>query len=213
MIYQFPAATEAIRQGDIFETVPRLDLSFADLSIVNENNETEAVTWDDVRGVAAPITAVVGLRAVWAIVITQDCDTVRAPDVTLCEIKPLPSVIRVALPATPEKWVNFLKRQATQNLKWFYLPEDPTIGFTGRMGVDFLATLRVARQDLEDARHLRRGRLNAVADEHFRERLAEFFRRYPYNEWYPFTKAEFDAYRRSAEPEEAASILPYDHQR
>jgi hypothetical protein len=100
-----------------------------------------------------------------------------------------------------------------QNLKWFYLPPDQTMGFTDRRAVDFLATLRVARQDLESARHLRRGRLNDVADEHFRERLAEFFRRYPYNEWYPFTKEEFDAYRRSMGPEETESIRPYDHQR
>ena len=37
----------------------------------------------------------------------------------------------------------------------------------------------------------------AEADEHFRERLAEFFRRYPYDEWYPLEKAEFAEYKKS----------------
>jgi len=98
-----------------------------------------------------------------------------------------------------------------QNLKWFYLPPDPTIGFMDRMAVDFLSTLRVSRGDLENARHLRRGRLNTVADEHFRERLAEFFRRYPYNEWYAFNKQEFEAYR-TGHPQEQELIVPYDYQ-
>lgn len=212
MIYQFLPETAAIRQGDIFETIPRVDLSLAELNVVNERNEPEAVTWDTVRGSAEPLAVVVGLRPVWAIVITQDCDTIRVPDITLCEIKPVRDVLRVGLPTTPKKWADLLRKQAVQNLKWFYLPPDPTIGFADRMAVDFLATLRVARPDLEAARYLRRGRLNDLADEHFRERLAEFFRRYPYNEWYPFTKDEFEAYRAGL-PQEAHLIHPYDYQR
>lgn len=212
MIYQFPPETAPIRQGDIFETLPRVDLSLAELSVVSESNEPEAVSWDAVRGSADPVTAVVGLRPVWAIVITQDCDTIRAPDITLCEIKPFGDVLHVTLPTTPKGWTELLRKQAIQNLKWFYLPPDPTVGFANRMAVDFLATLRVARQDLEAARYLRRGRLNDVADEHFRERLAEFFRRYPYNEWYPFTKDEFEAYR-AGHPQEVHLIHPYDYQR
>jgi hypothetical protein len=212
MIYEFPNSASAIRQGDIFQTIPRLDISFAELSIVNKNNEQEAVTWDDVRGSTEPLTAVVGLRPVWAIVITQDCDATRVPDISLCEIKPLPSVLRGSIPTTLKQWVSHLKKQAVQNLKWFYLPPDQGIGFADRMAVDFLATLRVTRQDLEAARHLRRGRLNEVADEHFRERLSEFFRRYPYNEWYPFNKEEFEEYR-AANATEAELISPYDYQR
>jgi hypothetical protein len=46
--------------------------------------------------------------------------------------------------------------------------------------------IRVAR--------LRRGRLNEVADEHFRESIAQYFRRYPVDEWYPLNKEEFDKY-------------------
>jgi hypothetical protein len=83
-----------------------------------------------------------------------------------------------------------------KNLKWFYLPEDSELGFDKRMAVDFQVTLTVARQDLEAMRHLRKRRLNPEADEHFRERLAEFFRRYPVDEWYPLTAAEFSEYEK-----------------
>lgn len=98
MIYEFPDVTAPIRQGDIFEAIPRIDISFSEFSIVNENNEPEAVTWEDIRGVTKPLTAVVELRAVWAIVITQDCDTIRVPDISLCEIRPLSDVLRMNLP-------------------------------------------------------------------------------------------------------------------
>lgn len=211
MIYQFPNQNEPIRQGDLFAGVPRIELSLAELSIVNQQNETEAISWEVVRSSDDPVTAIVAVKAVWGIVITQDCDTIRAPDITLCEIRSLADVVRVPLPTTTKKWASFLTQQATVNVKWFYLPPDARVGFEDRMAVDFLSTLRVAGQDLERARHLRRGRLNDVADEHFRERLAEFFRRYPYNEWYPFNKEEFEAYR-AARPQEAF-VIPYEWQR
>ena len=62
------------------------------------------------------------------------------------------------------------------------------------MAVDFLVTIRVPREDLENIRSRRCGRLNKVADEHFRERIGEFFRRYPYDEWYALDEQEMDAY-------------------
>ena len=68
------------------------------------------------------------------------------------------------------------------------------MGLPGKMAVDFPVTIRVPRQDLEALRHLRRGRLNPIADEHFREKISEFFRRYPYDEWYPLSASEFDEY-------------------
>ncbi|WP_155996384.1 hypothetical protein [Verrucomicrobium sp. 3C] len=36
--------------------------------------------------------------------------------------------------------------------------------------------------------------MNGIADEHFRERIAEFFRRYPYDEWYPLNQDELQTY-------------------
>jgi hypothetical protein len=64
------------------------------------------------------------------------------------------------------------------------------------MGVDFLVTIRIPRTDLEGLRTLRRGRLNNTADEHFRERISEFFRRYPYDEWYTLNPEELTEYQK-----------------
>lgn len=212
MIYDFIDANAPIRQGDIFEGLPKVEVSLAELSVINDRNEAEAVTWDAIRQSGGPVTALLPLKSVWAMVITQDCDTIRAPDISLCEIRQLRSVIKLDDPTTPKKWVSWIRRQAVANQKWFYMPPDPQLGFGDRMAVDFLASIRVAREDLENVRHLRKGRLNVTADEHFREKLAEFFRRYPYNEWYPFNKDEFEAYR-DDNGGEAELIVPYPYQR
>ena len=64
------------------------------------------------------------------------------------------------------------------------------------MGVDFQDVFTVPRLDLEELRRQRRGRLDGVAEAHFRERIAEFFRSYGYDEWYPLNREEFEAYER-----------------
>lgn len=47
------------------------------------------------------------------------------------------------------------------------------------------------RNDLEHLRVHRIGTLNKVANEHFREALSHFFRRYAYNEWYPLRRTSY----------------------
>jgi len=198
VIYDFPPAEDPIRQGDIFVGLPRADFSVKRIPIVRDAG-SEETTWEaiyDSGRQTEPVTAVVALRPVIAIVATQDCDTVRAPDLTLCEIRPFREVERKSKDTkAPERWMRIITQHARFNQKWFYLPPDPTIGFADKMAVDFLATLRLLREDVESLRSLRKGRLNDVADEHFRERIAEFFRRYPYDEWYPLNPAELAKYR------------------
>jgi len=77
------------------------------------------------------------------------------------------------------------------------------------MGCDFRVLIRAPRHDLEQMLDLRVGRLNQEATEHFRETLAQYFRRYPYNEWYPLTPDEFREYAVDS-PE---LIEPYPWQR
>lgn len=116
-------------------------------------------------------------------------------DITLCEIRSFRDVERKAAQTSSAKsWKNIITQHARINLKWFYLPPDAQMGFADKMAVDFTVTLRVPRTDLEDLRDLRKGRLNEVADEHFRERIGEFFRRYPYDEWYPLDRDELRVY-------------------
>lgn len=194
MIYDFPDTSAPIRQGDIFWGLPRLDISLDHMIVVTETGQRLA-PWDDLAVAGESATIMVPVTPVWAIVATQDCDAVRSRDITLCEIRNFKTVEGKCKDTTsPNKWRNIIAQQARINLKWFYLPPDSTIGFSEKMAVDFLVTLSVPRADLEQRRSFRKGRLNSLADEHFRERISEFFRRYPYDEWYSFDQDELRAY-------------------
>lgn len=209
MIYEYPDPAQPVRQGDIFVGLPRVDFSLRGIPLVTGEGEPVLVDWREIARHDAPVTALLGLRPVAAIVATQDCDALHARDITLCEIQRFREVEGKATKTTSAKsWKNILTQHARINLKWFYLPPDGEIGFAEKMAVDFLVTLRVPRTELEDLRDLRRGRLNPVADEHFRERISEFYRRYPYDEWYPLNQEELEAYRR-----EYPDVEPFPWQR
>lgn len=194
MIYEFPDTSAPIRQGDVFVGLPRVDISLNQVLIVSETGERIA-KWAEIAQKGEPVNIIVPVRPVAAIVATQDCDAVRSRDITLCEIRNFKDIERKSKDTTsPKKWKNLITQHARINLKWFYLPPDDKICFPEKMAVDFMVTLRLPRAELEELRELRKGRLNAVADEHFRERIGEFFRRYPYDEWYPLDQDELKAY-------------------
>lgn len=196
MIYNYPSEKEPIRQGDIFINLPRIDISLKEIVMVSDDGERLA-NWADLASSDQPVDIIVPVRPVAAIVATQDCDALRSRDITLCEIRKFRDVEGKTRDTTSAKsWKNILTQHARINQKWFYLPPDEKLGFLEKMGVDFLVTLRIAREDLESLRSLRRGRLNDTADEHFRERIGEFFRRYPYDEWYALDDEEFKEYKK-----------------
>ena len=209
MIYDHPAVSEDIRQGDIFRSVPRVDFQLSKLPvIVEDEDDPREVSWSALLAAGGddPVMAVLGIRPVTAIVITQDCDAVRSTDIALAEVR----VFRIVEPkcketGKPSKWADIITQHARINQKWFYLPTDDDMEFSEKMAVDFRSVLRVGRTDLEQMRDpLRLGRLNETALAHFRERVGEFFRRYPYNEWYPLNHDEFSAYSAGkSEPIEA----------
>lgn len=197
MIYEFPTPDEPIRQGDIFRSMPRMDLNLSKLPVISGE---EALQSDWLRAASAndPVTALVAMRPVLAIVITQDCDAVRVDDIALCEIDRFEIVEPSGKGAKyPTKTMSLITKHARLSLKWFYLPPEPRIDFKDKMAVDFHSVLRVSRTYLEhNLEQFRLARLNQIATEHFRERLSEYYRRYPYDEWYPLDKAEFEEYRR-----------------
>jgi len=176
----------------------------------------EEVEWRDIAQDNGEKTIILPVKPVFAIVASQDCDNVRGQDITLCEIKPFPQVEGQATKSakSPKSWVSIITQQARKNLKWFYLPPDENVGFIEKMAVEFALTIRVPRIGLEGFRSFRKGRLNDVADEHFRERLSEFFRRYPYDEWYSLNPDELESYQKlntegiSPFPWQAPQTLP-----
>ena len=213
MIYERPTPDDPIRQGDIFCRVPRVDVSLAKLLAFDERGEPVEGRWVDLldRWGPEPIRAAVCIRPVFGIVITQDCDAVRSRDISLCEIKPFRDIYpHIAdMKDAPKKWMGVITQHARANYGWFYLPVEPDIGFTKRMGAELSTVVRVARKDLDSMRAQDRvARLNEIATAHFRERLSEFFRSYPYNEWYPLTKDEFEAYNCQTGP-----VEPYPWQK
>ncbi|WP_417911018.1 hypothetical protein [Candidatus Electronema sp. PJ] len=195
MIYDFPDPTAPIRQGDIFIGIPRIDLSLKEVLVADEDGD-RVTNWEELAN-QGPVKIIVPVRPVAAIVATQDCDAIRSPDITLCEIREFREIERKSKDTASAKgWKSILTQHARINQKWFYLPPNEQLGFSKKMGVDFLVTLRVPREDLENLRLFRRGRLNDTADEHFRERIGEFFRRYPYDEWYILDSDEFLEYKK-----------------
>ncbi len=196
MIYDFPDLDDPIRQGDIFFGIPRIDISLQEVILADETG-SRVTKWQDLAEQRDPLSIIVPVRVVAAIVATQDCDARRSRDITLCEIREFRDVEGKSKETKKAKsWKDILTQHARINQKWFYLPPSTQIGFSDKMAVDFPATLRVPREDLESLRSFRHGRLNTIAEEHFRERIGEFFRRYPYDEWYALNKEEMTEYMR-----------------
>src|SRR5205823_3299209 len=148
MIYDFPEETLPIRQGDLFRTLPRVDISLNAIQAFKpDHNMTEqpweALAHDNVVEVEAvlPITGVMG------IVISQDCDAERAEDLSLCEIRNFADVFPPAKNTEKAaKWMKIITVEARRNPKWFYLPPAKGV-FDTRMAVDFFATFRLSRTE------------------------------------------------------------------
>ena len=204
MIYDLPELSSPISQGDIFIGVPILDLPDDELPAIDDQDIPHTLPWEAFASAGEKVTAVITVRPTIAIVGTQECDALRAPNITLFEVRPFRDVERKSKDTSkPSKWVPILTQHARINQKWFYLPADEKIGFSEKMAADFLTPLRIPRIALERLTGFRKGRLNEVARQHFRERLAEFFRRYAYDEWYPLTPEELAEYQKNypdAEP-------------
>jgi hypothetical protein len=198
MIYERVESSKPIQQGDIFRNIPRLEISLAEIPVVDEEG-TRVTSWQELldEGTEDDITAVVKLKAVSGIVITQDCDAARGKDVSLALIDDFQQVTNKS-PETPKSWWKHITNHAKSNLRYFYLPADESFDLPRPSAADFRTILRVPREEVMTQGGFRVGRLNSVAYEHFRESLAQFFRRYPYNEWYPLTKEQAEDYAESS---------------
>lgn len=207
MIYAFPKDSDLIRQGDIFFPLPLPVVSLQNLAVVTRAGMVHKQEWLDVSKSDHVVVQTV-MKACWGIVASQDCDAVRAPWVSLFRIAPFETVTSLTPPAKDSGvdrwWMNTIIQKSRVNLKWFYLPPDNNLGFSSRMAVDFQIVFQAEGEYLRDnISILRKGRLDQEAYEHYRESVAQFFRRYPYNEWYPLTKTEFIAYKKERPDAEA----------
>src|SRR6266481_1901995 len=89
MIYEAVGPTEPVQQGDIFRNIPRVDFSLSALAIIDKDDQTKEATWRDVVTLNPdePISAILAVKPVTAIVITQNCDAARGQTLSLCQIE------------------------------------------------------------------------------------------------------------------------------
>lgn len=209
--YERVPDTEPLRQGDILYPIPKPIISLKDLVVFENEQIIEEKNWLNLSKEEHSI--IVPIKAVWAIVASQDCDASRQEDISLFLIDKFTQVIRQNLPEKVKKRIEFLKKQNRLNAGCFYLPADNEL-FSEPMAVEFHTVIQVVREDIvERISTLRKGRLNKVAYEHYRECIAQYFRRYPYNEWYPFSKEEFEGYKDEVkDPNEQHQITAYPWQ-
>lgn len=204
MIYEAVGTEDPIQQGDLFAHIPRVDFSLGALSLVeDDNDELRQTNWHDVDP-GSEVAAVLSIKSVSAIVVTQNCDARRGHYICLSQIDPFLTATGESPPKNADKWQSLIMKYSRTNPRFFYLPADAAVGFAEPMAADFRVILRVPREDLEQLRPTGRiGRLNTTALDHFREKLAYFFRRHAFDEWYPLSREEFQAYAdRCGEPVE-----------
>ena len=86
MIYDFPDTSSPIGQGDIFISVPILDLPDDALPILDDQDTPRILPWEEFASAGQKASAIIAVRPTIAIVGTQECDALRAPNITLFEV-------------------------------------------------------------------------------------------------------------------------------
>jgi hypothetical protein len=213
VIYDLIGDKEPIRQGDIFYPLPYTVLSLDKIQTLRKIDETKLVTeasnWRNLQSRDDVIVASVGLKKTWGIVATQNCDAPKSPFVSLFQIEPFEDVFKMGSPKSHKSWKNAITTQCRLKSNMFYLPPEVKIGIDRRMAVNFHKVFQIQGADLNENLSLRRGRLNKTSYEHYRECIAQYFRRYPYDEWYSLNKDEFNAYAE----DNKCFIKPFDYQK
>lgn len=195
MCYDLLESKCPIRQGDIFYPLPYIEeISLKGMQNLRRVDQTtmksNALDWDNLQGEDTVVVAV-PLGKTWGIVASQNCDASRIPYISLFRIEPFTNIDPKAADDSNIKWwVKLITKTSRLNASWFYLPKDERLGISNRMAINFHSVFQIPRLDLEANIKLRKGRLGKDAYEHYREAIAQYFRRYPYNDWYPMNKEE-----------------------
>lgn len=206
MCYEPLENDQPIRQGDIFFPLPCPNISLDDVQAISEAGDFEATDWVTAQS-SHEIYATVELEKAWGIVATQDCDATWQSSISLFRIRPFGEVYGNK-PTRVAGWVSTLTERLCKNASWYYLPKDESFGIMDEMAANFHEVFQVQRVDLEKNISLRKGRLASFAFEHYREAIAQYFRRYPYNEWYPFNKAQLEHYAINVRKCRVEDIVP-----
>jgi len=207
MIYEFPASSAPIKQGDIFIDIPRVKFELSNTLSVLEKGEggkvsSISISWEEVvLKKIKDVVAFFGINLVPAIVATQSCEAQRKEYVTLCEVVELTEIgaFKEYHKQNDKNKVKNLLINERKIHNFFYLPPDDILGFETCKAIQFSDTIRIPRNVLETIKDNRKARLNDTAYEHFREKLSNYYRRYAFNEWYMLNKDELREYEHFSE--------------
>lgn len=112
MIYDLLNESVPIRQGDIFERIPKAEIVLDNISFFDENDEIVKLNIDEISQDKI-FTAIVPLNFVPGIVISQDCDISRTGDVSFCQIVPFEKIDRGTKDyCKPKQWMKMITQEA-----------------------------------------------------------------------------------------------------
>jgi hypothetical protein len=212
VIYDLVGTEDDIKQGDIFYPLPYTILSLNKIQTLRKTEDaklvTEASNWRNLQSIEEVIVISTGLKKTWGIVATQDCDSPKSPLISLFQIEPFLDVFKMPPPSNLKKWSSALTTTCRLKANLFYLPPDSTVGIKDKMAANFHKVFQIQGDELKENISLRRGRLNKMAYQHYRECIAQYFRRYPYDEWYSLNKDEYRAYSE----EKKCYVKPFPYQ-
>lgn len=189
MIYEAVLPEENLRQGDIFLNLPFIRIDLEKFSVILEDNTAKQISWCDVE--EDEVLTLASIEKIDAIILSQDCDCERSPYITLISISEWKRNIK-----KDKIWKDEIIHLNQHGPSKMYLPPDNKFNIQNRMHIDIEKILNIRRRDLESLRNLRICRLNQEAMEHFREKVAYYFHRYAFTEYYPLNKKEMDEYEK-----------------
>jgi len=190
MIYQSVPLEDDIRQGDIFINLPFIYANLEELNVYNTETTFRQISIDQIEEKEGSILTLFE-KMDFSIVLSQDCDCLRSPFISLIVITEWERNIR-----SHKSWMNEIIKLNDDSPYRMYLPPEEDFNIIKRMFIDFSLIFYARRENLENLRTLRICRLNIEAMEHYREKLAYYFHRYAYTEYYPPNRKEMDEYEK-----------------
>lgn len=188
-----------IEQADIFLDLPFLDIISVKVQAIEAKDGEFKYKEIDLDDYSPPDdgsilnNVIANLELKPGIVISQNCDNLRRDHISFCEIKNLSKIENNFVQMQPGKRIKYLTKEYKHKETYFYLPEEDGI-FEDKMAVDFSRIYQIQRVVLEKILKKRIASLSEIPLEHFRIKIANYFKRYAYDSWYVLRKEEYISY-------------------
>ena len=189
MIYEAVSLSDDLRQGDIFWMLPFSYFNLDELFILSDDSTFEEISWQNLT--KEDIQVLASIEKVYAIVLSQDCDCLREEYISLIVVSEWQKGY-----TSSKKWMEEIIKLNKYSPSKMYLSLDNNFNINKRMHIDFSQIFNLKRVNLTNIKSLRICRLNEEAMEHFREKVAYYFHRYAFDEFYPLDKDEMSSYEK-----------------